>query len=117
MPLCRLTTPDTVAANDTRTQIKLTINVSASTTTTFSGPLNEYFELPQGTAPGTYTIGFTLHDQGHQSVSYGMPGSSSRPVPGGPVILTVTDPTAAGCPFEAGTGIPPLRTDGPVTAQ
>jgi hypothetical protein len=114
-------TPDTVAANDTETQINLTIDVSASTAgvdglslylvdasghadsvvgggvpTTFSGPLNQYFTLPQGTAPGSYTIGFTLQDQDYKTVSYGLPGSGSQPVPGGPVTLTVTDPATAG---------------------
>ncbi|MEV5479017.1 hypothetical protein ACWDR2_01575 [Streptomyces sp. NPDC003631] len=113
-------TPRTVAANDTQTWIKLTINLSASTAgvngldlylvdasghadsvqfggvpTTFSGPLDEYFTLPQGTAPGTYTIGFRLQDQGYKTVSYGLPGSGSQPMPGGPVTLTVTDPVTA----------------------
>ncbi len=113
-------TPDTVAADDTQTQIKLTIDISASTAgvdgidlylvndsgqvnsilsggepTTFSGPLNEYFTLPQDTAPGTYTIGFTLQDQDYKTVSYGLAGSS-KPMPGGPVTLTVTDPATAG---------------------
>ncbi|WP_329292727.1 hypothetical protein [Streptomyces sp. NBC_01455] len=113
-------TPGTVAADDTQTWIKLTIDVSASTagvngldlylvdasghadsiqsggvSTTFSGPLDEYFTLPQGTAPGTYTIGFRLQDQGYNTVSYGLPGSGSQPMPGGPVTLTVTDPATA----------------------
>ncbi|MFG2943791.1 hypothetical protein [Streptomyces adustus] len=113
--------PGTVAAGDTHTWIKLTIDVSASTagvnsvelylvdasghadsiqvggvSTTFSGPLDEYFTLPQGTAPGTYTIAFRLQDQGYKTVSYGLPGSGSQPMPGGPVTLTVTDPATAG---------------------
>ncbi|MCZ1000357.1 hypothetical protein O1M63_23530 [Streptomyces mirabilis] len=113
-------TPGTVAANDTQTWIKLTIDLSASTAgvngldlylvdasghvdsiqsggvpTTFSGPLDEYFTLPQGIAPGTYTIGFTLQDQGYKTVSYGLPGSGSQPMPGGPVTLRVTDPATA----------------------
>ncbi|KOV58192.1 hypothetical protein [Streptomyces sp. MMG1121] len=113
--------PGTVAANDTQTWLKLTIDVSASTagvngldlylvdasghavevqsggvSTTFSGPLDEYFTLPQGTAPGTYTIGFRLQDQGYKTVSYGLPGSGSQPMPGGPVTLEVTDPPTAG---------------------
>ncbi|WP_416485624.1 hypothetical protein [Streptomyces sp. CL12] len=110
-------TPDTIAANDTQTWITLTIDVSASTagvnsldlylvdasghtspiqsggvSTTYSGPIKEYITLPQGTAPGTYTIGFSLQDQGYKTVSYGLPGSDSRAMPGGPVTLTVTDP-------------------------
>ncbi|SCE48546.1 hypothetical protein GA0115240_167212 [Streptomyces sp. DvalAA-14] len=114
-------TPDTVAADDTRTQIELTVDVAASTagvdaldlylvdstgsaapiqfggvTTTFSGPLTEYFNLPQGTAPGTYTLAFTLQDQDYKTVSYGLPGAGSQPLPGGPLTLTVTAPPAAG---------------------
>ncbi|UXY20394.1 hypothetical protein N8I84_17975 [Streptomyces cynarae] len=113
-------TPGTVAANDTQTWIKLTIDVSASTAgvngldlylvdasghaysigyggvpTTFSGPLDRYFTLPQGTAPGTYTIGFRLEDQAYKTVGYGLPGSDSQPMPGGPLPLTVTDPVTA----------------------
>ncbi|MFF4118909.1 hypothetical protein ACFY0P_36445 [Streptomyces sp. NPDC001714] len=113
--------PDSVAADDTQTWIKLTIDVSASTagvngldlylvdasghtypiqsggvSTTFSGPIDEYFTLPQGTAPGAYTIGFRLQDQGYQTVSYGLPGSGSRPMPGGPVTLTATAPPTTG---------------------
>ncbi|MER7177931.1 hypothetical protein ABT404_00275 [Streptomyces hyaluromycini] len=108
-------TPDTIAAGDTQTWIKLTIDVSASTAgvngldlylvdasghaasiqsggvpTTFSGPIDEYFTLPQGTAPGQYTIGFRLQDQGYKTVSYGLPGTGSQPTPGGPATLTVT---------------------------
>ncbi|MFD4507995.1 hypothetical protein [Streptomyces sp. NPDC058457] len=108
-------TPDTIAAGDTQTWIKLTIDVSASTAgvngldlylvdasghaasiqsggvpTTFSGPIDEYFTLPQGTAPGQYAIGFRLQDQAYKTVSYGLPGSGSQPTPGGPVTLTVT---------------------------
>jgi hypothetical protein len=114
-------TPGAVAANDTQTWIKLTIDLSASTAgvngldlylvdasghahsiqsggvpTTFSGPLDEFFTLPQGTEPGTYTIGFTLQDQGYETVSYGLPGSGSQPMPGGPVTLRVTDSATAG---------------------
>ncbi|MET8095901.1 hypothetical protein ABZV29_05405 [Streptomyces sp. NPDC005236] len=113
--------PDTMAANDTQTWIKLTIDVSASTagvngidlylidasgqaapiqsggvTTTFSGPIDEYITLPRGTAPGVYSIGFRLQDQAYKTVSYGLPGSGSRPMPGGPVTLRVTDPATAG---------------------
>jgi hypothetical protein len=114
-------TPDTVAANDTGTQLELTIDVAGSTagvdsyslylvdsaghtigvqgggvSNTFSGPLTVYFTLPQGTAAGTYDIGFILQDQNYKTVSYGMPGATSQPIPGGPVTLTVTDPATAG---------------------
>ncbi|MFF4212412.1 hypothetical protein ACFYZE_24220, partial [Streptomyces sp. NPDC001796] len=113
-------TPGTVPADDTQTWIKLTIDVSASTAgvnvldlylvdasghaypiesggvpTTFSGPLDQYFTLPQGTAPGTYTIGFRLQDQAYKTVSYGLPGSGSQPMPGGPVTFDVTTPVTA----------------------
>lgn len=53
------------------------------------GPLSLRVWLPAGMAPGTYTIAFVLHDAGRLSTSYGGPGGP--PVPGGPLLLTVTD--------------------------
>lgn len=111
--------PGTVAAGDDQTQIALTIDIAESTAgvvgedlylvdstgqiqsiqgggvpTTFSGPLTETFQLPQSIQPGTYTIAFVLQDQNYKTSSYGMP-TNSQPIPGGPVVLNVTEPPAA----------------------
>jgi hypothetical protein len=113
--------PSSVASDDHSTWIALTVDLAGSTagvkgidiklvdgagqthqvlsaglSATFSGPFTQYFELPQDTAPGTYTVGFVLDDAARQSVSYGLPDDQSLPVPGGPVTLTVTAPQGAG---------------------
>jgi hypothetical protein len=44
--------------------------------------------IPAGEAPGSYTVGFQLHDTGGLAASYGTPGA--QPVPGGPLALTIT---------------------------
>ncbi len=41
--------------------------------------------------PGTYTVAFKLDDAARLQTSYGYPSGTTRPVPGGPLILTVTD--------------------------
>lgn len=56
--------------------------------TTSSGQLQEFFSLFETLSPGTYTVGFTLTDEGGLSTSYGTPGG--QPVPGGPLQFTVT---------------------------
>lgn len=47
-------------------------------------------EIPwnANTAPGTYTIGFTLTDYNNLTSSYGGPGQT--PIPSGPLTVTVT---------------------------
>jgi hypothetical protein len=55
---------------------------------TFTGQLQEFFNLFEFLSPGTYTVGFTLTDEGGLSTSYGTPGG--QPVPGGPLQFTVT---------------------------
>ncbi|GAA3347869.1 hypothetical protein GCM10020358_64270 [Amorphoplanes nipponensis] len=41
-------------------------------------------------APGQYTIGFSLTDEAGNTSSWGYPGDTGNPIPGGPLILTVT---------------------------
>lgn len=55
---------------------------------TLTGQLQEFFNLSEFLPPGTYTVGFTLTDEGRLSTSYGTPGG--QPVPGGPLQFTVT---------------------------
>ncbi|MEV6013343.1 hypothetical protein AB0M29_42150 [Streptomyces sp. NPDC051976] len=111
--------PGTAGADDDQTQIALTIDIAESTAgvvgaslylvdsagqshfiqgggvpTTFSGPFTDYFQLPDSIQPGTYTIAFVLQDQNYKTSSYGMP-ANSQAMPGGPVVLTVTNPPAA----------------------
>lgn len=46
--------------------------------------------LRQGLAPGVYTVGFTLTDVAGLRAPYGYPSGPSKPVPGGPLLITVT---------------------------
>jgi hypothetical protein len=55
---------------------------------TLTGQLQESLTLFESLSPGTYTVGFTLYDEGGLSTSYGTPGG--QPVPGGPLQFTVT---------------------------
>lgn len=57
--------------------------VSSST-----GQLQNFFNLSEFLPSGTYTVGFTLTDEGGLSTSYGTPGG--QPMPGGPLQFTVT---------------------------
>lgn len=56
-----------------------------------SGPLKLLVPLHQGLAPGVYTVGFTLTDAGGLHTQYGYPNDQGLPVPGGPLLITVTD--------------------------
>lgn len=105
--------PTTVPATDHSTDIRLTVNISATTagvngyglslidssgqqrevvfggaSLTFGGPLTASFSLPSDVAPGTYAVGLRLSDQAGKSSSFGFPNGA--PMPGGPVTLTVT---------------------------
>jgi len=55
---------------------------------TLTGQLQDFFNLFEFLSPGTYTVGFTLTDEGGLSTSYGTPGG--QPMPGGPLQFTVT---------------------------
>jgi hypothetical protein len=45
-----------------------------------------------GLKPGEYTVGFALDDAAGMSSRWNMPDrSDSRTLPGGPVVLTVTE--------------------------
>lgn len=46
--------------------------------------------LHEGLAPGDYTVGFTVTDVAGLRAPYGYPGGNSTPVPGGPLLITVT---------------------------
>ncbi|MFI0789580.1 hypothetical protein ACH4Q6_28730 [Streptomyces lydicus] len=105
--------PAVVPATDHSTEIRLTVNVSdttsgvdgydvslidssgqvypvvsGGTSPTFSGPLTATFALPSHVTPGTYTVALTLSDQAHKSSRFGFPNGT--PMPGGPLTLTVT---------------------------
>lgn len=105
--------PTTIPATDHLTDLRLTVNVSGTTSGVdgydvdlidssgqrfpvvtggtspiFSGPLTIAFPLPSGAGPGTYTIGLRLSDQAGGTSSFGYPNGT--PMPGGPVTLTVT---------------------------
>lgn len=56
-----------------------------------NGPLKLTVPLQQGLTKGEYTVGFTLTDAGDLRAQYGYPGGHSLPVPGGPLLITVTD--------------------------
>ena len=45
-------------------------------------------DVPSGLAVGTYTVGFSVTDEGRLTTSYGTPGG--KPVPGGTLKFTVT---------------------------
>ena len=53
-----------------------------------TGQLQTFFNLSEFLPAGTYTVGFTLTDEGGLSTSYGTPGG--QPMPGGPLQFTVT---------------------------
>jgi hypothetical protein len=55
---------------------------------TSTGQLQNFFNLSEFLPAGTYTVGFTLTDEGGLSTSYGTPGG--QPMPGGPLQFTVT---------------------------
>ena len=55
---------------------------------TSTGPFQTFFSLSEFLPAGTYTVGFTLTDEGGLSTSYGTPGG--QPMPGGPLQFTVT---------------------------
>jgi hypothetical protein len=55
---------------------------------TLTGQFQDFFRLSEFLSPGTYTVGFTLTDEGGLSTSYGTPGG--QPMPGGPLQFTVT---------------------------
>ncbi|WP_144127689.1 hypothetical protein [Catellatospora sichuanensis] len=57
-------------------------------TSVVNGVLTVYGYLPYGIEAGDYTYGFVLHDGSGLSTTYGPEG---LPVPGGPLLLTVTD--------------------------
>jgi hypothetical protein len=57
-------------------------------TATLTGPVSTIASLPAGLPPGTYTVAFQLTDAGGLTSSYGYP--NSPPVPGGPLVFTVT---------------------------
>ncbi|MFG2494404.1 hypothetical protein ACGFSD_25620 [Streptomyces caniferus] len=105
--------PTVVPATDHSTNIRLTVNVSGTTSgvdgydvslvdssgtmhpvvtggtsPTFSGPLTATFPLPDNMPPGRYTIALVLSDQANKSSSFGFPNGT--PMPGGPLTLTVT---------------------------
>ncbi|MGC4768799.1 hypothetical protein ACLQ25_07420 [Micromonospora sp. DT44] len=57
------------------------------------GTVTSWLYLPwQGLAPGEYTVGFTLSDAARESSAWNMPDrSDSHTLPGGPVVLTITE--------------------------
>lgn len=57
------------------------------------GTVTIYMSLPgSGLQPGTYTVGFLLGDEGRLTSTWDIPHNpGSKPVPGGPVTLTVTE--------------------------
>ncbi|PWR07458.1 hypothetical protein DKT68_19025 [Micromonospora acroterricola] len=57
------------------------------------GTVTHWLYLPwEGLAPGDYTVGFVLNDAARMSSAWNMPDrSDSRTLPGGPVVLTVTE--------------------------
>ena len=57
-------------------------------TNVHSGPVTIPVVLPFDTAPGTYTIGFEIGDA-QKTKFYGLP-TGGEPVPGGPLVTTVT---------------------------
>jgi hypothetical protein len=60
---------------------------SGGGTSEYQGTVTDTLPLPFGAPPGTYQIGFTITDAGGLSTTYG-PGGD--PMPGGPLLLTVT---------------------------
>lgn len=54
------------------------------------GMMDLDFAVPAEISPGTYTVGFELDDASGLVATYGMPGSP--PVPGGPLVFTVSTP-------------------------
>jgi hypothetical protein len=62
------------------------------------GSVTQYLSLPWwgGMGPGDYVVGFQLTDTGGLSSYYGILGNpQSQPVPGGPLVLTVTDDSSS----------------------
>ncbi|MFI9103820.1 hypothetical protein ACIGXA_25185 [Streptomyces fildesensis] len=56
-----------------------------------NGPLTLLVPLHQGLAPGVYTVGFSLTDAGGLHSEYGYPNHPGPTLPGGPLLITVTD--------------------------
>ncbi|WP_030061211.1 MULTISPECIES: hypothetical protein [Streptomyces] len=67
---------------------KVVGQTSGGTSASPDGTVSLGLYLPYGTAVGTYTVGFRITDTGWLGTSYGMP--DSQPVPGGPLVLTIT---------------------------
>jgi hypothetical protein len=61
---------------------------SGGVSSTSTGQLQNFFNLSEFLPAGTYTVGFTITDEGGLSTSYGTPGG--QPMPGGPLQFTVT---------------------------
>ncbi|WP_435206098.1 hypothetical protein [Micromonospora sp. bgisy143] len=57
------------------------------------GTVTSWLYLPwQGLAPGEYTVGFRVSDAAQKSSAWNMPDrSDSQTLPGGPVVLTITE--------------------------
>ncbi len=56
-----------------------------------NGTMTESLPLPFVLAPGSYTVGFSISDEGGLTSSYGISGDvNSQPLPSGPLSFTVT---------------------------
>ena len=56
-----------------------------------NGTMTQSLPLPFFLAPGTYTVGFSITDEGGLTSSYGIRGDvNSQPLPSGPLSFTVT---------------------------
>jgi hypothetical protein len=56
-----------------------------------NGTMTEGLPLPFFLAPGTYTVGFSITDEGGLTSTYGISGvANSQPLPSGPLSFTVT---------------------------
>ncbi|MFE2067375.1 hypothetical protein ACFXDH_34200 [Streptomyces sp. NPDC059467] len=65
--------------------------MSGGVSSATNGPLKLIVPLYEGLTPGVYTVGFTLTDAGGLHTQYGYPNGGGLPVPGGPLLITVTD--------------------------
>src|SRR3984957_346222 len=64
------------------------VDQSGGVSSTPTGQFQNFFNLSEFLPAGTYTVGFTLTDEGGLSTSYGTPGG--QPMPGGPLQFIVT---------------------------